>query len=173
MLIYSVHATFIACLSVQGDGSLLCCSFWGFFHCFPVKVFFFGEFCHLRVWEQRVQHTVQTVKPLEVNIEVNLWFVILAYINETDLTWKIRVPPSRFYHLKLLFYPPVLCHILPIAQTSVCILYSHPHQTIFISYFFIYIYLFIFSHQHPDYANTFHCLWQFGCSLSSFPKMNI
>ena len=43
---FSVHATSIACLSILEAGSLLCGSFWGFFHCFsfPVeRVFFFHQ----------------------------------------------------------------------------------------------------------------------------------
>lgn len=37
MLVYSVH-TSVACLSVQGEESLLCCSSWGFYSIFPVRV---------------------------------------------------------------------------------------------------------------------------------------
>ncbi len=44
MLVYAVHTTSIACLSVLGEGSLLSCSSWGFFHFFPVKGFFGGVF---------------------------------------------------------------------------------------------------------------------------------
>lgn len=35
----------------------------------------------------------------------------------------------------------------------------------------LYLYLVIFPQQYPDYANTFHCPWQFGWSLSSLPEI--
>ncbi len=44
LLIYSVHTTSIACLSIPGEGSRLCCSSWDFFSFFPVKRFFKGSF---------------------------------------------------------------------------------------------------------------------------------
>ncbi len=51
LLIYPVlRITSIACLSDLGEGSLLCCSSWCFFHFFPVKEFF---------WEGTVPYSIR------------------------------------------------------------------------------------------------------------------
>ncbi len=44
LLICAVHTAPIACLCVLEEGSLLCCSFWGFFHFFFLFKGFGGEF---------------------------------------------------------------------------------------------------------------------------------
>lgn len=63
----------IACLLVLEERSLLRCFFRGFFHFFPIKLFYEGAFPYAK-WgskDRRWCITVQIVKPLEEN----LWFV--------------------------------------------------------------------------------------------------
>ncbi len=78
MLVWSIHMTYIACLSILGEGSLLCCSSWGFLHISPLK----GEFFLLRIKAVRIEGVV-CCTDCEAP-EAHLWFVILGYIK---LTW--------------------------------------------------------------------------------------
>ncbi len=68
------------CPSWQRDPTLV-----GFFYFFPVKGLSeaLGVFSHLNQGSKDRTCFLQTVKPLEVN----LWFVIMGYINKTNLTW--------------------------------------------------------------------------------------
>ncbi len=63
---------------VLGEGSLLCCSSWGFLHFFPVEGFFFFPLFQIKGLRTEGVVCYKDCKGK---------FGILGYINETDMTW--------------------------------------------------------------------------------------
>ena len=87
--LFNLHTASIARLSVLGEGSLLCCSPWGFSHFFPLTVGFLWKFILVRCEGQRTEGVV-------LSYWYSVTFVTLGYISKHWLIdWSLQPKPMR------------------------------------------------------------------------------